>query len=210
MAVITAAQLRAHSTREDLWLAVHGQVYNLTAFAVDHPGGIDVLVETAGTDATETYDYAGHSEGALQTMQAYAVGPLEGSELGKKGRGSSIAAAAMSSMPSLSARTKGSLQSALSPGWALVVVLPLLGMAALLVGLSSRERGEVAGDEGMQVGGIGSVTSFLTGLGLASSVSVAALMVVYSRFHETLKMEKEVFAYPPTIPRRVPRSMIDA
>ncbi|OJD32087.1 cytochrome b5 [Diplodia corticola] len=218
-AVITNAQLREHSTRESLWLAVHGQVYDLTAFAVDHPGGIDVLVETAGTDATETYDYAGHSDGAMQTMQAFAVGPLEGAggHLNRQPAGDSKTSKS-SLLPSFSvsmATKPGAVRTAragfFSPRWA-GIALPLLGVAVLLVGACKvgvwKGRGEEEEEEATG-GGFGAVPAFVAGLGLASSVSCAGLAVAYSWFSETLKMEKEVFAYPPTIPRRVLRSMID-
>ncbi|KAF2215417.1 hypothetical protein CERZMDRAFT_3276, partial [Cercospora zeae-maydis SCOH1-5] len=68
--------LSAHNTVEALWLAVHGSVYDLTAFAPDHPGGVEILKECAGTDASEAYDYAGHSDEAMQTLQKYRVGVL--------------------------------------------------------------------------------------------------------------------------------------
>ncbi|EOA84359.1 uncharacterized protein SETTUDRAFT_63376, partial [Exserohilum turcica Et28A] len=70
-------QLSQHNTQQDLWIAVFGKVYNLTAFAKDHPGGIDVLCECAGTDGTEVYEYAGHSESALSVLDRFQVGVLE-------------------------------------------------------------------------------------------------------------------------------------
>ncbi|KAL2760694.1 hypothetical protein ACRALDRAFT_1016639, partial [Sodiomyces alcalophilus JCM 7366] len=52
-------------------------VYDLTEFASDHPGGIDVLKDTAGTDATESFEYAGHTADAITTMAKFQVGRLE-------------------------------------------------------------------------------------------------------------------------------------
>jgi len=52
----------------------------LTDFASNHPGGIEVLVEVSGTDATEPFDYAGHGKAALRKMESLEVGRLEGSE----------------------------------------------------------------------------------------------------------------------------------
>jgi cytochrome b involved in lipid metabolism len=37
-------------------------VYDITSYVRDHPGGADVLIESAGTDATEAYEDVGHSE----------------------------------------------------------------------------------------------------------------------------------------------------
>lgn len=53
-------------------------VYNLTDFAADHPGGIDVILDCAGDDATEPFDYAGHSSDAARSMAKFQVGNLEG------------------------------------------------------------------------------------------------------------------------------------
>ncbi|KAK1977273.1 cytochrome b5-like heme/steroid binding domain-containing protein, partial [Colletotrichum cereale] len=66
-------ELGRHKSRQDLWVAVHGKVYDLTAFAEDHPGGIEVLVECAGTDATESFDFAGHTAEAIEAMQRFLV-----------------------------------------------------------------------------------------------------------------------------------------
>ena len=50
----------------------------MTKYLADHPGGAEVLVETAGTDASEDFDSAGHSEDAFELMEAYCVGQLKG------------------------------------------------------------------------------------------------------------------------------------
>ncbi|KAL8663550.1 MAG: hypothetical protein Q9202_003738 [Teloschistes flavicans] len=83
---ITLEQLAEHNTLQSLWIAVHGYgltgarpVYDLTTFSSDHPGGIEALENCAGTDGTESYDYAGHSDSNMEKMQQYRVGRLAGS-----------------------------------------------------------------------------------------------------------------------------------
>jgi cytochrome-b5 reductase len=44
----------------------------------DHPGGADVLTEAAGTDASEDFDNAGHSEDAFEIMENLCVGKIKG------------------------------------------------------------------------------------------------------------------------------------
>lgn len=44
----------------------------------DHPGGPDVLLDTAGTDATEAYEDVGHSEDANSLLETYLIGTLKG------------------------------------------------------------------------------------------------------------------------------------
>ncbi|KAK3327928.1 mitochondrial cytochrome-like protein b2 [Cercophora scortea] len=52
---VSIEDLSKHATREDLWLAVNGIVYDLTEFAPTHPGGLHILVGFAGRDATSIY-----------------------------------------------------------------------------------------------------------------------------------------------------------
>lgn len=52
----------------------------MTKYLDDHPGGADVLIEAAGTDASEDFDNAGHSEDAFEVMEAYCIGKLKGFE----------------------------------------------------------------------------------------------------------------------------------
>ncbi|KAI4258492.1 MAG: hypothetical protein L6R42_005064 [Xanthoria sp. 1 TBL-2021] len=76
---ITLEQLAEHNTLKSLWIAVHGHVYDLTTFSSDHPGGIEALSSSAGTDGTESYEYAGHSASNMAKMEHYRVGRLAGS-----------------------------------------------------------------------------------------------------------------------------------
>lgn len=50
----------------------------MTRYLGDHPGGGDVLTEAAGTDASDEFDNAGHSEDAFEVMETYYVGELQG------------------------------------------------------------------------------------------------------------------------------------
>ncbi|KAF4333250.1 NADH cytb-reductase [Fusarium beomiforme] len=76
----TAKQVAEHNSPEDAWLVIHGQVYDVTKYLADHPGGADVLTEAAGTDASEDFDNAGHSEDAFEIMKDCCVGKIQGFE----------------------------------------------------------------------------------------------------------------------------------
>ena len=54
-----------HNTAESCWVILYGSVYDVTAFVPEHPGGAKVILQLAGTDATEEYDPI-HPPGILE------------------------------------------------------------------------------------------------------------------------------------------------
>ncbi|KAH8810573.1 cytochrome b5-like heme/steroid binding domain-containing protein [Xylogone sp. PMI_703] len=74
----TLKEVASHSTREDLYVVIRNQVYNVTSFVDKHPGGDQTLLDVAGTDSTEAYDDAGHSEKANKILETYLIGTLKG------------------------------------------------------------------------------------------------------------------------------------
>lgn len=185
-------------------------MYDLTLFAADHPGGIDILVECAGTDASEPYDYAGHGNDATEAMRKFKVGPLEGAHLEPASRDKTAGNANSSTAP------VGTFKSASAGGssWAsgsgfgsqLTPMLAFVGVLAL-VGISARnafrgDRREWQQRESSSAPLFGSVDSFVGGLLAASTFGSVGLGWAYLKFKDTLKHEKEVFAYPAVIPRR--------
>jgi cytochrome-b5 reductase len=49
-------------------------VYNVTSYVRDHPGGADLLIDSAGQDATEAYADVGHSEDADEILKSFHIG----------------------------------------------------------------------------------------------------------------------------------------
>ncbi|KAH6951893.1 hypothetical protein DER45DRAFT_587560 [Fusarium avenaceum] len=82
----TIKEVAEHNSPQDAWLIIHGQVYDVTKYVPDHPGGPDVLTEAAGTDASEDFDNAGHSEDAFEIMKDLCVGKIKGFEAKKPKR----------------------------------------------------------------------------------------------------------------------------
>ncbi|PFH58278.1 hypothetical protein XA68_13925 [Ophiocordyceps unilateralis] len=73
-----AKQIAEHNKPEDAWLIIHGKVYDLSNYMKDHPGGPEIINETAGLDASEGFDNAGHSEDAFDIMKDLYKGKLKG------------------------------------------------------------------------------------------------------------------------------------
>ncbi|KAH7362517.1 FMN-dependent dehydrogenase [Plectosphaerella cucumerina] len=53
--VITRADVAKHKRLDDLWLILHGQVWDFTDFVREHPGGIAPILKYAGRDGTAVY-----------------------------------------------------------------------------------------------------------------------------------------------------------
>jgi cytochrome b involved in lipid metabolism len=57
------------------------QVYDVSSYMDEHPGGDDVLLAVAGKDATDDFEDAGHSKDARELMEKYFIGELDESSL---------------------------------------------------------------------------------------------------------------------------------
>jgi len=76
--VYSLEEVAKHTTQEDCWLIVDGKVYDTTKYLEDHPGGVDVMLESSGRDATEDFEDVGHSKNAIKIMEQYYIGEFEG------------------------------------------------------------------------------------------------------------------------------------
>lgn len=47
--------LKLHNKKNDAWTAIHGKVYNMTAYLPFHPGGENELMRSAGRDGTKLF-----------------------------------------------------------------------------------------------------------------------------------------------------------
>ncbi|KAJ3102681.1 hypothetical protein HDU97_000378 [Phlyctochytrium planicorne] len=53
--LVSYIEVEKHRTKDDLWVVLHGKVYDLSKFIHEHPGGVQVILKEAGRDATETF-----------------------------------------------------------------------------------------------------------------------------------------------------------
>merc|ERR1711935_163195 len=72
----TFAEIKKHDKDEDCWMAINGNVYDITKFLNEHPGGSEVIMEVAGQDGTEGFEDVGHSEDARDMLKEYLIGEL--------------------------------------------------------------------------------------------------------------------------------------
>ena len=76
---MSAIEMRA--TTGDCWMAIHGNVYDMTYYAPLHPGPDSLITDHCGTDATAAYT-AMHSQALLPTVSEYLLGTLQGADDG--------------------------------------------------------------------------------------------------------------------------------
>ena len=76
--VISLEEVSYHCTMEDGWMVIYDKVYDVTEYLESdkHPGGVDVMIEYLGYDATMAFRGVGHSKGALRTLEKFVVGIL--------------------------------------------------------------------------------------------------------------------------------------
>uniref|UniRef100_A0A8C8Y3Y4 Cytochrome b5 n=2 Tax=Panthera TaxID=9688 RepID=A0A8C8Y3Y4_PANLE len=69
-------EVAKHNSMKEIWLVIHGRVYDITRFLNEHPGGEEVLMEQAGADASESFEDVGHSSDAREMLKQYYIGDV--------------------------------------------------------------------------------------------------------------------------------------
>ncbi|XP_055931483.1 cytochrome b5-like [Argiope bruennichi] len=72
----TLEEIAEHQDKKSVWILIHGNVYDVTKFLEEHPGGEEVLLDQAGKNATEAFEDIGHSTDARELMKQYRIGEL--------------------------------------------------------------------------------------------------------------------------------------
>lgn len=76
MKFYTMKDIKAHNQKDDCWIVVSENVYDITAFLSTHPGGSSILMNVAGDDATD-YFYALHRPEIIDSVaHEYLIGRL--------------------------------------------------------------------------------------------------------------------------------------
>ncbi|RXW25476.1 hypothetical protein EST38_g378 [Candolleomyces aberdarensis] len=75
--IVTLEELRAHKGRDSFYVLVNGNVYDVTKFLDEHPGGDEVILAEGGQDATEAFEDVGHSDEARALLPDMLVGEFE-------------------------------------------------------------------------------------------------------------------------------------
>ncbi|CAF1259819.1 unnamed protein product [Adineta ricciae] len=74
--IITEEELSKHNKNDDTWIAINGNVYDVTRYLKEHPGGANSILLSSGTDASEDF-LAIHSDHAKSLLTQYHIGILK-------------------------------------------------------------------------------------------------------------------------------------
>eukprot|EP00756_Hemistasia_phaeocysticola_P004385 Hpha_TRINITY_DN12783_c0_g3::TRINITY_DN12783_c0_g3_i1::g.114466::m.114466 len=75
-------EVAKHNKRNDCWIVLHGKVLDVTKWLEEHPGGADIILDAAGTDATKVFhNHMGgdHTDEAQALTKKYIIGGVSGS-----------------------------------------------------------------------------------------------------------------------------------
>lgn len=81
-AVLNEAEIAKHAAKDDCWVIVDSNVYDLTGFIPQHPGGAFLIEPYCGSDATSAFNSRdrsppqSHSAFARGLLRNYYIGPL--------------------------------------------------------------------------------------------------------------------------------------
>ncbi|KXJ12793.1 cytochrome b5 [Exaiptasia diaphana] len=72
----TLEEVSDHCHPDSCWIVYVDKVYDITKFIDEHPGGFEILLEHAGTDATSVFKGTGHTKEARDMLSLYFIGNL--------------------------------------------------------------------------------------------------------------------------------------
>merc|ERR1711879_382045 len=72
---VTRKDVAKHNNPDDAWIIIHGKVYDVTEWELDHPGG-DKILMNVGKDSTELFESVCHSPFARDIMKKYYIADI--------------------------------------------------------------------------------------------------------------------------------------
>lgn len=75
----TLVQVARHNTNNDCWSTISGNVYNLTSWIAQHPGGESAILMICGKDGTRAFEGqhadSGRAQSALASLKIASLVP---------------------------------------------------------------------------------------------------------------------------------------
>ncbi|CAJ0582358.1 unnamed protein product, partial [Mesorhabditis spiculigera] len=73
---ISREEVAEHCDYSSCWMILHNDVLDVTDFIEQHPGSMELMLEYAGTDATQAFEDVGHSMQGRMLAEKYKIGTL--------------------------------------------------------------------------------------------------------------------------------------
>ncbi|XP_028132796.2 uncharacterized protein LOC114328209 [Diabrotica virgifera virgifera] len=82
----TLEEIAKHNGKQgsSVWIIIKDNVYDVTDFMEEHPGGAELIMEWAGKNATKDFDNFGHSLDAKRDLKKLKIGEVDVEERKKK------------------------------------------------------------------------------------------------------------------------------
>lgn len=78
-AELTRASVALHNTADNCWTIIDGNVYDLTAWVSQHPGGKGAITGLCGKDGSAAFkDQHGNNSGVAKRLDTFKKGALKG------------------------------------------------------------------------------------------------------------------------------------
>ena len=75
---LTMAQVTQHNSRSSCWAAINGNVYDLTSWIPNHPGGEAAILQLCGTDGSAKFNgQHGSDPRAKSVLAGFKIGTLQ-------------------------------------------------------------------------------------------------------------------------------------
>lgn len=74
---LSLSEVSAHDKPGDCWVVLYGKVYDLTKFALVHPGGDTNITWNGGSDVSEIFRDQGHGRAQILRLSEYYIGELD-------------------------------------------------------------------------------------------------------------------------------------
>ncbi|XP_070200867.1 cytochrome b5-like isoform X2 [Littorina saxatilis] len=75
--VFSRRDVMKHCDETSCWIIVEDKVYDVTRFLDLHPGGSEIIMECAGSEASAAFWDKGHSRHAIRMLDQYYIGQLK-------------------------------------------------------------------------------------------------------------------------------------
>lgn len=72
----TRQQVSERNLKDNASIIIDNVVYDVSSFLEDHPGGPEVLLNNAGSDASRCFHDVGHSEDARAWRERFRIGEI--------------------------------------------------------------------------------------------------------------------------------------